>query len=142
MLAALLFVGLAAAADPDRGDLHLVAQGLRNQSGEVLFMLFDSPGAWLEIDRAVRVARVAPTDAEARITFANLPPGEYAVGVIHDENRNGRMDMRWLPYPQPGEGVGASNNAPAKLGPPAYDDARFQLTLPALTLPVTITYVK
>lgn len=146
MLAALLVAslagGVAAAADPDQSDLRVVTTGLRNQEGEVLVMLFDGPGAWLTADRAVRIARAAPAGGVAAVTFENLPRGEYAVSVIHDENRNGEMDMRWLPYPRPAEGAGTSNDAPASFGPPTYDGARFQLTAPTLELSVTVRYTR
>jgi uncharacterized protein (DUF2141 family) len=29
-------------------------------------------------------------------TFADIPPGTYALAVIHDENSNGKLDTNWL----------------------------------------------
>jgi uncharacterized protein (DUF2141 family) len=55
-----------------------------------------------------------------------LPAGVYAVSVLHDENNNGKMDTNWVGMPN--EGYGASNDAPARLGPPKFEDAKFRLS--------------
>ena len=59
----------------------------------------------------------------AFIEFANLPFGEYSVSAYHDENANKELDTNWLGIPK--EGTGASNNAKGKMGPPKYEDAKF-----------------
>lgn len=55
--------------------------------------------------------------------FANIPPGKYAMVVIHDENMNGKLDTNWLGVPN--EGYGFSNNAKALLSAPSFSDASF-----------------
>jgi uncharacterized protein (DUF2141 family) len=135
-----LLLSSSPAADPERGSLTVTATGLRAQDGDVLVMIFDDVGSWLNPERALRVAHAARTGARATVTFEDLPRGEYAVSVIHDENRSGAMDMRWFPYPRPAEGAGASNDPTATFGPPTYNDARFQLAAPNLELIVTVRY--
>lgn len=46
------------------------------------------------------------------------------------------MERHW--YMKPKEPTGASNDAPAKLGPPKFKDAKFQLEGPTLTLTITV----
>ena len=57
--------------------------------------------------------------------FDNLPAGEYAVSIAHDENSNGKVDFSWLHIPN--EGYGVSNNAKGFMSPPSYSDAKFEL---------------
>ncbi|WP_374139382.1 MULTISPECIES: DUF2141 domain-containing protein [unclassified Sphingomonas] len=59
------------------------------------------------------------------VTFADLAPGAYAAQVTHDENNNGKVDRALFGIPK--EGVGFSNDAPIRFGPPKWKDAMFQL---------------
>jgi uncharacterized protein (DUF2141 family) len=56
--------------------------------------------------------------------FEDIPPGEYAIAAFHDENGNNDLDRNFVGIPS--EGTGASNDARGFMGPPSYDDARFQ----------------
>jgi uncharacterized protein (DUF2141 family) len=54
----------------------------------------------------------------------NLPlSGEYAISIIHDKNRNGRLDTNFIGIPK--EPFGFSNNPKIKFGPPSFSDAKF-----------------
>jgi uncharacterized protein (DUF2141 family) len=130
----LALIGVAAMAAGDaradaRVKLTVNAVDFRGAKGQALVALFDSKDAWPKLERAVRLEKIKPIkDGVVSVTWSDLPTGEYAVSVIHDENENGKLDMRWLPYPRPAEGAGASNDAPATVGPPSYSDARFRLS--------------
>ena len=65
-------------------------------------------------------------DNSAKVVFKNLPSGEYAISLYHDENENNKLDTGWFGIPN--EGYGCSNNAKGMMGPPKYEDAKFQLT--------------
>ena len=51
-----------------------------------------------------------------------MAPGDYSLLVIHDENRNGKLD-KMLGMPR--EGFGFSRNPAIRMGPPRYGDVRF-----------------
>ena len=57
------------------------------------------------------------------IMVRGVPPGEYAVQAFHDENSNGKLDRGLFGIPK--EGVGFSNDAPVRFGPPKWADASF-----------------
>ena len=59
------------------------------------------------------------------MTFEDIPEGTYAVSIFHDENDNGKMDTNFLGIPS--EDYGCSNDASGFLGPPKWEDAKFQL---------------
>ena len=44
-------------------------------------------------------------DALARCDFLSIPLGTYALGVVHNENMNGKLDSKWLGIPKEGYGV-------------------------------------
>lgn len=82
----------------------------RNENGMALITLYNTEDTWTEIGKAYRKIRQKIKGKSMWVEFVDLPPGTYAIYVLHDENENNEMDMKWFPYPRPGEGVGASNN--------------------------------
>ena len=126
MLAAAAISAGDARADA-RVALTVNTAGFKGTKGQALVAIFDSKDAWPKLEKALRIEKVKPVKESLSVTFSDLPPGEYAVEVIHDENENGKLDMRWLPYPRPAEGAGVSNDAAATIGPPSWGDARFRI---------------
>jgi uncharacterized protein (DUF2141 family) len=59
------------------------------------------------------------------VVVPDVPPGRYAVQVFHDENDNHRVDRALFGIPK--EGVGFSNDAPIRLGPPKWEDSAFEI---------------
>jgi uncharacterized protein (DUF2141 family) len=74
----------------------------------------------------------------ARCDFEDIPPGTYALAVIHDENMNGKLDTNWLGIPT--EGYGFSNDAKALLSAPSFSDASFQYDGGTLDLTISLDY--
>lgn len=68
------------------------------------------------------VAEAPAVAGTTKIVVRNLPPGDYAIQATLDENGNGRVDRGLFGIPR--EGVGFSNDAPIRLGPPKWRDAR------------------
>jgi uncharacterized protein (DUF2141 family) len=117
---------LPAQAGVPAGAIDLTITGIRvTQGGELIVALYDRPGGWLQTDSALAVRKFpVGADSVMIVTFDSLPPDSgYAITVIHDRNGNGKMDMRWLPYPRPKEGTGVSRNH-VRAGPPEYEKAR------------------
>lgn len=54
--------------------------------------------------------------------FKNLPAGEYAAAIVHDENANDRLD-KFIGIPK--EGIGFSRNPSFSFGPPKFRNAVF-----------------
>jgi uncharacterized protein (DUF2141 family) len=132
--------GRAALAEPAPANLvEVEIVGLRSSQGQVLCSLFSSaqgfPG---ERDRASALARSTISDGRALCAFSGPVPSTYAVALFHDENANGKLDRGFLGIPL--EGVGASNDAPARFGPPEFDAASFRFSGGRLDLKITVHY--
>jgi uncharacterized protein (DUF2141 family) len=141
-LAALLLAAQAgdASAQSAKVSLTVSTVGFRNTTGQAIVAVFDAKDGWPKLDRALRLEKVKLAAPKVDVTFRDLAPGIYAVEVIHDENENGKLDMRWLPYPKPIEGAAASNDAPATLGPPSWSDARFKMSDKGAAITVHMRY--
>ena len=114
-------------------------EGLRSDRGQLRALVFRGddgfPG---ERGSAVYSTQVSIEDGTARVQVPDLAPGTYAVTVFHDENDNAALDMNLLGWPQ--EGVGTSRGAHRRLGPPRYEDARFELIDSTRTEHVEVLY--
>ena len=122
---ALLLVASPASAEPRTGKITIVATGFASEKGEVLVQLADSQQDYDDDGAGYRMASVKPKDGRATIVFEDVPYGEYAIKLFHDENSNQKLDIGWT---GPEERYGFSNNARGMIGPPAYEKARFQLS--------------
>jgi uncharacterized protein (DUF2141 family) len=114
--------------------------GLRNDRGQVLCALFSSAADFPKrYENAVAHAKSTVVNQQANCEFESIPPGTYAVSVFHDENSNGKLDTKFMGIPR--EGVGASNNAKGRFGPPKFSAAAFQYSGGRVTLKITIHYL-
>ena len=88
--------------------LTITVKDLRNSKGNVQFAIYNQEGSipdqkykkYYKKDTAV-IKNNAST-----ITFTDLPKGRYAVNILHDENKNGKIDKGFI---KPKEGFGFTN---------------------------------
>jgi uncharacterized protein (DUF2141 family) len=122
------------------GTLTVTIQQFKNSNGQVSVALYNKEDAFPKYpDRAVKVIYAPIQNNKAVIIFESLPPGEYAVSVFHDENKNGKMDTNFFGIPK--EGVGASNDAKGHFGPPHYKDAKFVFSGNNMSITINIVYL-
>lgn len=140
--AVLMFANLPAAAfaqSPCPG-IHVKILNIRNSTGAVACALFESPVGFptefLHSATNIMVIKIRAT--QARCDFEDIPPGTYALAVIHDENMNGKLDTNWIGVPT--EGYGFSNDAKAALGAPSFSAASFPYDGRNLDLTISLHY--
>lgn len=138
----LYFSCLTANADGTRsnsGTIHVEVGGLRNSSGEARVNLYNSKAGFpSQPQKAFKTLTGRIENEAAVVEFKDIPFGEYAIAVLHDENGNKKMDFNWLMMPK--EGIGASNNPKGVLVPPGYDDARFRLDADEISIKIRMRY--
>jgi len=105
-------------------NLTVTISGLKSNTGQVLVGLFDSEGTFLK--KPIKGLSSEIKSNGATITFLNIPNGKYAISAYHDKNSNSKLDTNFLGIPK--EDVACSNNAKGVMGPPKYEDAKFNLT--------------
>ena len=137
LLVAFLTAGEPAAAPTL--ELRIQVLDLRNSVGLVRLALFDRAEGYPESNELAAATLSSPIDARpVTLRFRNLEPGTYALSVLHDENKNGRLDRNLVGIPM--EGIGASNDATRRWGPPRFEDAKFELEVEGQTLIVRMRY--
>ena len=115
--------------------------GARNAKGKIRVALFrGSKGFPNDASQAVhtQTADIDPQTLSAQVVFADIPAGVYAVSVFHDENMNEKLDKNFMGVPK--EGYGASNNPKKKMGPPNFDETKFQLGVADQSVEIKLMY--
>jgi uncharacterized protein (DUF2141 family) len=115
--------------------------GARNTKGKIRAALFrGTEGFPNDASRAVhtQAADIDPQTSSAQIVFTDLPAGVYAVSVFHDENMNQKLDKNFVGVPK--EGYGASNNPKKKMGPPSFEETKFELSGSEQSLEIKLMY--
>lgn len=121
---AALTSGVALSAADD-ASLDVTVTGLRNKKGNILVCLTANSKAFPDCSKDSKsLKRSVKANAGGTISFADVPPGTYALSLIHDENANGKLDTSLA---IPSEGFGFSRNPKITFGPPKFKAASFAL---------------
>jgi uncharacterized protein (DUF2141 family) len=139
-----LALALAAAATPlgaapPAADVTVQLTGLRNAKGAVHVCMTANQQRFLDCQKVPgSVGRSIATGQAARIHLGPVPAGTYAVLVIHDENRDGRLNMT-LGIPR--EGFGFSNNPAMRPRAPRWEEIRVTVPPGPVTQTIRVRYV-
>lgn len=121
--------------------LRIHVDGFRNTKGNLGTVVFTSPEGWPEnISKAYRTGPAAIEQANhiATAVWSHLPPGNYAVAAIHDENGNAKLDRNMFGIPR--EGFGFANNPRVVLSAPPFSRAQVHVGCPATDVTIHLQY--
>ncbi|MBL4585992.1 MAG: DUF2141 domain-containing protein [Flavobacteriales bacterium] len=137
LLLTISFFTTVAAQDFNSGTIVLSVNGFNSNKGKLWLALYDNAKAFPSSQKeAIRTEQYEIKNNRVSIKLENINYGIYAISVFHDENSNGKMDANWIGIPQ--EGIGASNNAKGFMGPPKFEDAKFELDSKQLDLKINL----
>lgn len=118
-------------------DLHVAVGPVRGAEGQVKLMLFDHAEGFRKEDQARAVLALPARSGRIEGVFRDLPPGRYAIVAYHDENNDGKLNLRFGMFPK--EGYGLSNN-PKVSGPPRFADSAFALPKEGSHIDIPLAY--
>lgn len=136
-LAAAVVLSAASAPEPS-ASLLVEVEGLRDHKGEVMFCLTRRTSDFMRCPQDPHALRSIALAGSGPVLFENLVPAAYALLVMHDANRNGRLDKR-LGIPR--EGFGFSKNPGVRFGPPSAGEVRFSVPPGASKQVVRMKYI-
>lgn len=106
-------------------DLHII--GAKSDRGVVRILVFDSEKGFPDKPEfAVKSLSLPVSDRKSNVKISGLPPGNYAIAVMHDEDENGVLNTNPVGYPT--EKYGFSTNPKIYFGPPSFEKVTFQVT--------------
>lgn len=103
--------------------ITLTVEGIRNSSGSIGVALHNDESGFPEAEPFMSKEVSLRSSGDVEVVFENVPAGDYAIALMHDENDNGDVDFN--EYGMPIEGFGFSNDAMGDMGPPDFDQAAF-----------------
>ena len=134
----LLFAqGPAASAQGKGGKITLEVDGFKSKDGQAVVSVYNSDDSFLEMDDAFKTMKMPIPGAKMTIVVDNLPAGTYAISVLHDEDKNGKL-KQWLGFGPPKEGVGMTRNPD---GFPKFDKCKFKLEAGDVKMPIKVRYL-
>lgn len=125
---AVLLAGLGEPRAEEGGtaSLRVRVTGVRSDAGVVRVQLFDGPDGYPnEPGKAFKRLASPITKGQAVVVFEGVGVGTYALFAFHDEDGDGKLLSNFIGMPK--EGVGASNNARGRMGPPSFKAASVEV---------------
>ncbi len=101
--------------------MQVEVKGLRNNDGLVRLALYDRPELFPISGKAFIISDVPIPYQGLSLLFSDLPPGEYALALFHDEDGDNVFDKGFLGLPL--EGFGFSNDATVFFSAPSFSAA-------------------
>ena len=130
------------ATAPSGALLTVTVKDLRNRKGDFIFGVFAQADGFPNVQAKSVYWEVKSADSGAdsdAVTFTTrLPPGRYAAGVLHDENRSGDMDKGIAGIPL--EGYGVTNNPKPHLRKATFEEATFTLPPEGAHMTISLQY--
>ena len=135
----IIFMTYITAAAQASGRITVVPDTIyAEQGGELIVALYTDEASWLDFSQAYRLVKREIASVLKTVVFDSLPPGRYAVQVLHDRDRNGKLGFKWLP-PGPTEGSGLSNNN-VRMGKPLFEPALMEVKDSAVRVDIIMRY--
>ena len=105
--------------------LTVQVAGVASDSGQILVAVYDKADGFLKKGHAIKGFRAKAVAGVTEVEIHDLPEGQYALAIYHDENGNDELDTNWLGIPK--EPIGFSNAKMRTFGPPGFKDCAFSL---------------
>ncbi|EIA10640.1 hypothetical protein HJ01_00146 [Flavobacterium frigoris PS1] len=127
-------------AQMDYPFINVKIQNIINNNGVIACALFESekgfPSKSLKFASTIILTQVVGKHASFK--FSDIKPGKYAIVVIHDENRDGKLDSNLFGIPT--EGYGFSSGAEVTMSAPSFSDAVFSYDGGHLQMSISLNY--
>lgn len=131
----LLVVTVSVFSQTGKGELIITVTGFETDNGVARLAIVDSKSGH-ETGRNFLGMEIRISGHQAAAVVPDIPYGEYAVKVFHDENRNNELDTGVFGIPV--ERYGFSNNARGAFGPPAFAEISFDHLSPRTRIDIQV----
>ena len=126
---------LTQAQEATGADITVHINNIKSNNGFILLGLHNPETFMVKEKPALQRIKEKIIEGKIKVVFKNIPKGQYAIMVVHDENANNQMDFELNGMPK--EDYGTSNNE-MSFGPPIFEDAKFNVTDENLELEIRL----
>lgn len=107
----------------DTPQLTVEIQNIQLHKGKIIVGVYDTDKDFLKEGLAIKIYEINVDQTTESIVIKDLPKGDYAISLYHDENSDNKCNRNFLGIPK--EGYGFSNNIKPKFSAPTYEDCKF-----------------
>lgn len=122
---ALFFYLLFATTPSETNTLTINISNIENIQGNLKLGVFNRSEGFLERDRAFKTISIKVKSNPETVVIENLPSGNYAISMYHDENSDDECNRNFMGIPT--EAYAFSNNFKPKFSAPSFEDCEFPL---------------
>ncbi|MDX1271635.1 DUF2141 domain-containing protein [Bizionia paragorgiae] len=120
----LIFLGLLCfSAQAQSPELTLNITNIETIKGSIEIGVFNTAHNYLKEGAAYKNYTIEVTKDTETIVIKDLPKGEYAISMYHDENSDDKCNKNFIGIPK--EAYGFSNNVVPKFSAPSFEDCKF-----------------
>lgn len=124
VIALLFLTSVAFSQNGDSKTVTVKIENIKNTKGQLVVGLYSNPESFLKTPQKGEIIKIE--GKVATVLFKNVASGTYAISLFHDENSNEKLDTNFMGIPK--ESFASSNNAKAFMGPPKWEDAKFEVS--------------
>lgn len=106
-------------------NLSLKVDGVASDAGDICYAIYTNESSFLKFDQVFKSGFQKAVKGETDIQINELPHGNYAIAIFHDENGNKHLDTNMLGIPK--EEIAFSNGKMKMFGPPKFEECVFTL---------------
>ncbi len=122
----LILIAIVLASSMSAGDITVKVKNILNTKGKLDIGLYNKEDdSFGDREKNLKGAEVAIKGKTVVYKFTDVPDGTYAVAVIHDENKNNKLDRNFFGIPS--EGYGFSNNIRPAFRGANFTESKFKL---------------
>tara|TARA_R110002072_G_scaffold3334_2_gene24628 strand:+ start:109465 stop:109893 length:429 start_codon:yes stop_codon:yes gene_type:complete len=101
------------------GTIEMVISETSTDDGVIQILIFDEDKGWPEsLDDAWKMVTIPVKNGIAKKSILDVPAGNYAITVFHDQDEDGEIRKNKIGYPL--DGFGFSNNPSLIFGVPSF----------------------
>lgn len=120
----LLLFGMISTLFPTNNpELTIKISNIDKIKGEIKVGVFDTDTNFLKEGHAIKNYSIKVKNNTATLTITDLPKGEYAITMYHDQNSDNECNRNFIGIPK--EPYAFSNNVKPKVSAPKYKDCKF-----------------
>lgn len=120
-LALVVLIGFS--QNGDSFNITVKVNNIKNTTGQIVVGLYNTPDSFLGTPYLGEISKIE--GKTITVEFKGVKKGTYAISLFHDENSNTKLDTNFMGIPK--ERFACSNNASGFMGPPKWDDAKFEV---------------
>lgn len=139
MILVLLSTAAIAYATEPKGSIDVTISNIRNNKGNILISLFNQENGFPADSTKVFKAYILDAQSNSlNLLIDELPPGEYAIAIVHDENENLALDTNLLGAPVEGYAASGKNK---KFSSPRFESSKFRVKHDTVNLIIKLNYL-